>query len=101
MIRRIIPGRLFLVAVALADQSLFVSLSDQESLSATGDNLSWSIWNDGLSLSGDGISSLAWRSWDESQVREIYLLGNFSINARQTVNLSGLVNDTNETEELV
>jgi len=96
--------KIFLILVLLllthntqAIQSLYIDISGQETLSTTGDNISWSILNTELAVKGNGISSLSWTSYDNTQVREIYLLGNFSVKTKQRIYLEELFNITNET----
>jgi len=95
------PSPLLAAAVALAlaaaaqgEQSLYVDLHGQDRLSATGEQLAWSIDEEGILIEGAGISSLKWESWDEFGKWEIYTVGNFTINARQKVNLTPLFNES-------
>jgi hypothetical protein len=81
-----------------AVQFLYVSLTGQDSLTATAESMAWSMGEDGLTLSGSGLSSLAWTSWDENGRWEIFAIGKFNISARQRVNLTKFFNETNENE---
>ena len=72
--------------------------SGQDKLTATGENISWSLGEEGITISGTGLYSLAWQSWDEHGRWEIFAIGNFNISARQGVNLTEFFNETNENE---
>lgn len=100
------PG-LFLLFLILwmssvqAAHSILIDLQSQDSLRATGESLNWSISSAGIGLMGSGITSMSWRSWDESGVWAVYTFGNFSVVARQGANVTRLINESkNETEDI-
>jgi hypothetical protein len=82
-----------IVPLLVLIQSLFISIANQDDVRMTGQNISWGLGEDGLSISGDGLSSVSWKSHDETGAMEIFCIGNFSISSRQRVNVSQLLNN--------
>ena len=89
-----------LVTVGQCGHSIRVDIQSQDRLRCTGHQLAWSIDDDsGIHLQGEGISSLSWQSWDETGKCGVYLLGNFSVCARQRIDTSRLF-PMNESQNL-